>query len=260
MAETQDIAVAQRDRSPAFPSIPLEAALKRLAEFEAHFKRSAARPQSMGDAWGIKAAAYASRVAAALRYFGLLDYQGVGKDRRVVVSEEGRKYLRAQQEETRREVIKGAALRPKQIAEFWAEWGADRPADAACLDELTLKKGFSDAGAREFLKVYDETISFAGLSDSDKISQIGEPAEDKEMEVRPEPTRKPIPPRPDTERAEFPLPEGVVRLEFPASLSTASYEDFEAWMELVLRRAKRSIQDTNAREQAEKSIPNWGDQ
>jgi hypothetical protein len=43
------------------------------------------------------------------------------------------------------------------------------------------------------------------------------------------------------ERAEFPLPEGVVRLEFPASLSTASYEDFEAWVELVLRRAKRGV-------------------
>jgi hypothetical protein len=37
------------------------------------------------------------------------------------------------------------------------------------------------------------------------------------------------------------LPEGVVRLEFPASLSTASYEDFEAWVELVLRRVKRGV-------------------
>ena len=36
-------------------------------------------------------------------------------------------------------------------------------------------------------------------------------------------------------------PEGIARLEFSAALSTASYEDMEAWLELVLRRAKRSV-------------------
>lgn len=158
----------QRDRSPAYPSIPLGTALERLAQFETHFKRSLARPEKVGDAWGIKTKTYFDRLAAALRYFGLLEYQGAGKDRHVVVSEEGRKYLRAQQEEKRREVIVAAALRPKQIAKFWNEWGNDRPADAACLDELMQKNGFSDVGAREFLKVYDATITFAKLADSDK--------------------------------------------------------------------------------------------
>src|SRR6266508_254430 len=110
MAATDSEDSGQRDRSPAYPILPLKGALDRLAEFEAHFKRSAARPEGVGEAWGIKAKAYAGRVAAALRYFGLLDYQGAGKSRRVVVSEEGRTYLRAQQEETKREVVKAAAL------------------------------------------------------------------------------------------------------------------------------------------------------
>ena len=168
MTET-DETTGQRDRSPAYPLIPLGDALERLVQFEAHFKRSAARPGKIGDAWGIKAKAYGDRIAAALRYFGFLEYQGNGKDRQIVVSDEGRKYLRAQQEETKREVIRAAALRPKAIAKFWNEWGADRPADAACLDELVLKNGFSEAGAREFLKVYDATISYAKLSESDKV-------------------------------------------------------------------------------------------
>lgn len=158
----------QRDRSPAYPSIPLGTALERLVAFEAHFKRSTARPEKVGEAWGIKAKAYADRTVAALRYFGLIDYQGAGKDRGVVISDVGRKYLRAQQDEMKREVIKEAALRPRQINKLWNQWGADRPADAACLDELMFNNGFSEAGAREFLKVYDETISFAGLSKSDK--------------------------------------------------------------------------------------------
>lgn len=176
MAENAE-STGQTDRSPAYPLISLKAAIERLTTFEAHFKRSAARPEKVGEAWGIKAKAYADRTLAALRYFGLIVYQGVGKERRVVISDEGRKYLRAQQEETRRGVLKAAALRPKQIATFWSEWGKDRPTDGACLDDLVLGHGFTDAGAGKFLKVYDATISFAGLSDSDKIPPEDEGAE-----------------------------------------------------------------------------------
>ena len=180
MTDVDDTA-GQRDRSPAYPLIPLGDALERLAQFEAHFKRSAARSGKVGDAWGIKAKAYGDRIAAALRYFGLLEYQGNGKERQIVVSDDGRKYLRAQQEETKREVVRAAALRPKAIAKFWSEWGSDRPADAACLDDLVLKNGFSEAGAREFLKVYDSTISYAKLSENDKApDDVSEQDEDEE--------------------------------------------------------------------------------
>jgi len=165
--------VTQRDRSPAFPVIGLKTAVDRLVEFEAYFKRSSAPPEKVGDAWGIKTKAYADRMAAGLRYFGLLEYQGSGKDRTIAISEDGRKYLRAQQEETKQEAIKAAALRPKQIAQFWTLWGNDRPADAACVDDLVRNHGFSVAGARDFLKVYDATISFAGLAASDKVDANG---------------------------------------------------------------------------------------
>lgn len=169
MTEVNDN-TTQRDRSPAYPFVPLEIALARLADFDAHFKRSPARREKVGEAWGVKAKAYADRTLAALGYFGLLEFKKAEEGSYVVISEEGRKYLRAQQEQTKQEVVKAAALRPKQIAKFWSEWGADRPAEAACIDELTIKNGFSVGGARGFLKVYDATISFAKLSGSDKIA------------------------------------------------------------------------------------------
>ena len=53
MTNTND-AASPRDRSPAFPVLPLEAALGKLAEFEVHFKRTPARPDKIGEAWGIK--------------------------------------------------------------------------------------------------------------------------------------------------------------------------------------------------------------
>ena len=179
MADAADN-TGQRDRSPAYPIIQLGTALERLSQFEAHFKRSPARPAKVGDAWNVKAKAHADRIAAALRYFGLLEYQGSGDARSIVVSELGRNYLRAQQEETKRKIISEVALKPKQIATFWNEWGADRPADPACLDQLVLKNGFSESGARDFLKVYDATIAFAKPAPDDKVMQHEVIEEDEE--------------------------------------------------------------------------------
>jgi hypothetical protein len=239
--------VGPRDRSPAFPVVPLEAAIGKLTEFEAHFKRTAARPEKVGEAWNIKTKAYVDRIAAALRYFGLLEYQGTGKERGIIVSEEGRKYLRAHQDETKQEVIKAAALRPKQIAKFWSEWGRDRPADAACMDLLIQKHGFSDSGARDFLKVYDATIAYAKLSDSDKVPS-GSHEDDDELgkppmqQVAPETPVKPHATpvtRQMTMHEKFALDEGEVSLSFPAELSEESLKDLEDRFEIILRGAKR---------------------
>jgi hypothetical protein len=81
----------------------------------------------------------------------------------------GRAYLRSQQDAEKQRVPKKCALRPRLIRKFWALWGADRPPDGAALDALIKENSFSNAGAENFLKVYDETVAFAGLSKSDKI-------------------------------------------------------------------------------------------
>jgi hypothetical protein len=259
MTDTNDGA-GQRDRSPAYPNIPLKSAVERLVEFDAYFKRSPARPEKIGDAWGIKGKAYVDRTAAALRYFGLLDYQGAGKDRQIVAAEDGRKYLRAQQEETKREVIKIAALRPKQIAKFWEHWGQDRPADPACIEELTFNHGFSDKGARDFLRIYDDTIRFAGLADSDKIPSVileREPEEDPMTpQIPPKPANlpTPLPPKAGMLQEVFTLPEGPVTVTFPDSLSEPSYEDLKDYFELFLRKAKRRSAQ-RIMERADRSIP-----
>jgi hypothetical protein len=187
----------QRDRSPAYPNITLKAAIDRLVEFDTHFKRSPARPEKIGDAWGIKGKAYVDRTAAALRYYGLLKYQGTGKERYIVTSDWGKAYLRSAQEETKRTVIKKAALLPKQIAFFWNQWGTDRPVDAVCLDELMFKHKFGEAGARDFLKVYDVTITFAGLTSSDRPDyNPGREPEEEDGEPEGQDGENPPPPPP----------------------------------------------------------------
>lgn len=169
----EDAARQQRDRSPSFPFIPLKTAIERLVAFEEHHKRSSVAPDRIGPAWAMKPnSSQAQQTLAALRAFGLLETSRSEGGRTVSLSEEGRTYLRAQQENIKQAVLQRAALRPKQIETHWRDWGNDRPADAACLDDLVLKEGFSDDGAKIFLRVYDATIAYAGLAGADKIGPV----------------------------------------------------------------------------------------
>lgn len=165
---------AKRDRSPAYPTISLKTAVERLAALDEYFKRYPAPVSKIGLAWGMKpSSSQASSTVAALKAYGLVDYLGAGTELKASVSEDGRTYLRAQQADIKREVMRRAALKPKAIAKYWQEWGAERPPDPICLDELVLKGKFSQPGAQSFLKVYDATIAYAGFSAPDKVSGNG---------------------------------------------------------------------------------------
>jgi hypothetical protein len=204
MSETKPEIAGQRDRSPSFPFIPLKVAVDRLVKFEEHHKRAPVPPDRIGAAWGMKPnSSQAQQTLAALKAFGLLETRRATDGRYVYISEDGRTYLRAQQDSIKSDVLRRAGLRPKQIAIHWKDWGDERPNDAHCQDDLVLKGGFSEDGAEKFLRVYDETIAYAGLSDSDKIvsdpeedppAEPGE-GEDKEDDPSPSPaTRSTVPP------------------------------------------------------------------
>jgi hypothetical protein len=159
----------KRERSPSFPFIPLPGAIKRLNEFEDYFKRHPAPAKHSGKAWGMKGwTSQAQQTLAALKSFGLVDYNGSGDSLEASVSEDGRTYLRAQQDSVKQAVLKRVALKPKNIGKYFALWGADRPPDEVCLDQLVLKGGFTESAAKLFLQVYDSTIAYAKLADSDK--------------------------------------------------------------------------------------------
>jgi hypothetical protein len=159
-----------RERSPSFPFIPLKTAIERLTEFEAKFGRAEPTADRSYLAWGMKGdTSQAQQTLAALKAFGLVQYKGAGPKRLVSISEDGRTYLRAQQESVKKEILKRIALRPKWVGHFWSQWGADRIPDEIRLDTLVLSHRFNENAAPTFLKVYDETIAYAGLSTFDKV-------------------------------------------------------------------------------------------
>jgi hypothetical protein len=199
MSESRET-VGKRDRSPSFPFIPLRTAVERLAAFEEHHRRAGVPPDRVGPSWGMKTnTSQAQQTLAALRAYGLLEINLTPEGRRVMISDDGRTYLRAQQDSVKREVLRRAALRPKQIQKYWHDWGSSRPKDAACLDALVVQGGgFSEDGAEKFLKVYDDTIAYAVLVESDKKEpdETGEAAEsldagEEEDDARPIQTIKP---------------------------------------------------------------------
>jgi hypothetical protein len=186
----------KRDRSPAFPAIPLGEAVDKLAAFEKTFGRHAAPYDKAGLAWGLK---QAGDYVAALRYFGFVEYVGGSEARQIVITEDGRNLLRAQQPSLRQALLRKAALQPREIAKFWSKWGADRPPDPVCLDELVLRNGFSQRGAPLFLRSYDETIGFVELAETHKIdsdsAEVEEGNADAEKDEQP-PARTLSPPMP----------------------------------------------------------------
>ncbi|MDE0129991.1 MAG: hypothetical protein OXQ86_10555 [Gammaproteobacteria bacterium] len=89
----------------------------------------------------------------------------------MVVTSDASKYLLAQVDERKHELLRTFALRPTQIAKFWDLWGKDRPTKEACQDQLVFDHKFSPNGAAQFLKVYDATITYA-LLDGHKEEDI----------------------------------------------------------------------------------------
>ena len=255
-SENTQLAGIKKDRSPAFPFISLRIAVERLAAFEATFGRHPAPADKVGLAWKMKdKSSQAFQTLAALKSYGLVEYQGSGPERKAFLTSDGRNYLRAQQEPVKAEILQRCATRPKAINMYWSMWGADRPPDPVCLDVLVIQGGYTPSAAATFLRVYDDTVKFAGLAQTDSVEpsaapEVGE-SEASETQARPgSPSAEgnaisrmdqtPIGTRRDT----FSLDEGLVVLQWPEKLSAASYEDFESWIGIVLRKIKRSIQES----------------
>ncbi|WP_165932845.1 hypothetical protein [Rhizobium sp. BK251] len=132
-----------------------------------------------GLAWGMKeGSSQAHQMLAALKSYGLVAYEGASRDRKAVVTDEARTYLRAQQEQIKKQVIREAALKPKLFKLFQGIWGGQRVPDEVRIDELVLQHGFTESAARTFLRVYDDTLEFAELTDG--VEQLGDASETPE--------------------------------------------------------------------------------
>ena len=161
----------RRDRSPSFPYIPLAAAIDRTRQLYEKAKRYEARIADAATAWQLGTKSSSTlQTAAALLAFGLAEDSGSGEGRKIKVSDLGWRILEDKRPGAWERGLAEAALKPKMIAEYATEhWKDGRPDDGICISELMIERGFNDEAAARFLRVFDATIRYAGLRDSDSL-------------------------------------------------------------------------------------------
>ena len=301
--EQNPVQPASRMRSPAYPGIGLETAIKRARDLYAQEKMNAVPVTIAVKRWGFKEKSSGGLVTtAALKNFGLLKDSGTGKDRKLQLTDEARRILldTRQDSHERDLLIKEAALKPKIHDTIWKKWGIDLPSDDTLRHALIFDWAFNENSVRDLIKEYKDTIRFAKLIESDtmspgdgdkdkikigdyvqwesgggiqfeakritgfsddgtyafvegsktglpieELSKVQAPNQGSEKEKLVQPIKH-LPPRAGMNNDTFTLDEGQVILQWPAKMSPESYEDFKSWLDLVARKAKRTVEKSSA--------------
>ncbi len=164
----------RRLRSPAYPYINLETAIARAQAFYDHEVRSAAPISVAAKHWGYEAkSSAATQTAAALMSFGLMSDEGTGDKRKLKLTQNALKILIDNRPDSteRASLIKQAALAPKIHQQIWEKWGGS-VSDANLRHSLIFEwtPPFNENSVNGFIKEFKDTIAFAKLSESDKVT------------------------------------------------------------------------------------------
>ncbi|HQT39020.1 MAG TPA: hypothetical protein PK231_06310 [Acidocella sp.] len=168
---------AREGRSPAFPFIDLQSALRRAEEFRKREGKHLVPLSSAFPAWKLSATTSSARqTAAALGHFGLFDFSGSGEARQVRLTDVALKILLDTTADSpeRDELTRQAALKPAIHKELFDKWGTEIPSDSTFETYLVRDRGFSRSGAQSLMIEYKDTLAFAKFSKSDNIPKVNE--------------------------------------------------------------------------------------
>lgn len=187
MAETQGGSIKTGGRSPGYPFIALAKALDRASELKEAEGFYTVPLTSAYKAWGISEKSSSSpQIVAALKHFGLLEYEGTGAQRSVKLTDMARRIILDVRPNSadKQHLIKQAALTPPIHRELLNEYPDGFPSDATMQTFLVLEKGFNENGAKSLISEVRETFAFAKIGKSDNIPNIDgdDPAKEEHAE------------------------------------------------------------------------------
>lgn len=166
----------KRHRSPSYPAVGLKEAIERSKRFVAADGRAGATAAIAAKHIGFASAhGQAYSVLSALKKFGLVE----DKDGRIVPTQRALEIISLPENDPRRlKAIRQAALLPSIYSELIEQYkDTGLPAEDTLSGELEVYRGFNPNGVKEFLKGFQETLEFAGLTD---LSVLGsEPKADE---------------------------------------------------------------------------------
>lgn len=253
-------------RSPSYPAIDLKTAIERARTFYQHEKRSAASVLVASQHWGYSFSSSGGKQAlAALIAYGLMEDKGSGDQRQVHLTDLAFRILLDERPDSpdRNEALQRAALMPKIHTELFGRWPDELPSTPNLRHFLLIEKKFNENAVDDFIRQLRSTAEFAKIYSRAEPSISTPSPEEYEQQTATtvsvvsagpptgsptSPSTPPPPSRPlgaQVRQDTFSLDEGQVVLQWPAQLSEASYEDLKDWLELQLRKIKRSVQIAN---------------
>src|SRR3954470_13030752 len=157
-------------RSPSFPFINLREALARARALFEIEGRNEAPIEAAARHWGYsEGSSTTNRTVAALAALGLLEV----KDRKVRLTGRAVKILADDREPSpeRERLIQEAALLPSLHRKLRERYGGDSPSDETLRYHLIDAEGFIKGSATAFIRLFRETLEFAGLVGQSVIPQ-----------------------------------------------------------------------------------------
>ncbi len=166
----------RRSRSPGYPAVPLDVAIQRAKKLYDHEARNAAPISVLAAHWGFKAGTSSSNLSvASLKKFGLLDDEGSREGRLARLTNLALDILLNPEPQAS---IQTAALTPKVHRELYEKHGASLPSDASLRHELIMTRGFTEAGADDFIRQFRRTLAFAQLGVEPSPGRQAAPVQD----------------------------------------------------------------------------------
>jgi hypothetical protein len=164
----------KRTRSPNFPTVTLEKSLSQAQVLLEKYSRNQI-------AWevGVKALGYSAKgsggkqAMASLGYYGLIQAQGLGAEKKIAVSDLAFKILADKRtiSPERELAIKEAALNPPIFQKIIEHYRQGLPADDALEWELISTYKFNKESVRDFIATFRGTLDFAKVYESGIIGE-----------------------------------------------------------------------------------------
>lgn len=236
----------KKHRSPNYPAKSLRRAVERAKLVHDKFKRFMTPMAEVLKVWDLKPQSSAGlQSIAALKAYGLIEVEGEGDARKIRVSDVAHRILLNHEDKAK--LLRQAALNPPIHADIWKKYEPEGglPPDETIRHFLIFDKKFNEESVDGFIATFRDTLTYADIKSEDTIGEDApEDEQDGNDPMKPDPTTKtinnpPLPPKPGESEYVDVLGEGRVILRMPSRLSPASFQDFNDWIQLILRKAKR---------------------
>jgi hypothetical protein len=238
---------SSRTRSPAYPTTNLEEALAKAKIIWDKDGQNETSLKAMAAHWGYnEKSSSTAQLAAALRKFGLLD-DVPGKVGKLKLSASVIRIFSDGDPESasKAALLKKAALSPKIYSDLWVKYEGSPPSDVNIKTHLIADLNFNKDIVDKLIRDFRNTITFAKLSNADKISVVAPQVEALEESKKPLFQQKHVtdnikaatapgtllgdfinpPPMAVLREFNFPLPTGVATLKIPFPLTEDDFDN-----------------------------------